>query len=302
MNPKPIVIIGDICADISINTAHTRMSPEDPTVPIYKVIDTTLKAGMAFNVENNVKQFNETLLLSYCGNKTPILELFANKNTNNFKEILNKQFTIKERIFLNNKMISRIDREDDISEEVQNSKFELQELNKNKDNFDYIIVSDYGKGACANVKEIIEFANNNNKKVIIDPKGKDWDKYSYATGIKANRKEIEDIINQPLDNNLISEYLEHIWCKYNLQFVIMTDSANGSYMYSYGELKYYTAAKYKCVDVCGCGDTYIAVLTYLLNIGKSLDLSCHLANEAAGYVCSIPGTAIIDKNFLNKID
>ena len=67
---------------------------------------------------------------------------------------------------------------------------------------DGIVISDYGKGVCttAVLGEVLKIAKAKGIKTIVDPKGNDWSKYSGATFITPNVKELSEYIGRNLPN------------------------------------------------------------------------------------------------------
>jgi D-beta-D-heptose 7-phosphate kinase/D-beta-D-heptose 1-phosphate adenosyltransferase len=66
----------------------------------------------------------------------------------------------------------------------------LKRVIKYAKNSDLIILSDYDKGSVKFIAaDIISFANKNNIKVIIDPKGTDYSMYENAYMLKPNELE-----------------------------------------------------------------------------------------------------------------
>ena len=55
--------------------------------------------------------------------------------------------------------------------------------------YDVIVLSDYGKGICSEAlcREVIRLCSQAGKAVLVDPKGKDWEKYTGATMITPNQ-------------------------------------------------------------------------------------------------------------------
>lgn len=53
---------------------------------------------------------------------------------------------------------------------------------------DIVVISDYGKGVCNDTvcQQVISASAGQGKKVIIDPKGTNWEKYRSATIITPN--------------------------------------------------------------------------------------------------------------------
>ena len=101
----------------------------------------------------------------------------------------NSRPTIKKtRITSSHQQLVRIDWEKvmPISQEIQDSI--LADMSKLQ--YDVVLLSDYGKGALPEsfIRKIILKASELGIKVVVDPKGKDYEKYNGAYLVTPNRK------------------------------------------------------------------------------------------------------------------
>jgi len=82
----------------------------------------------------------------------------------------------KSRIIASHQQVARYDREstDEINSESQEKILEY--FKKVVNNYDNVLLSDYGKGVLTYdlTQSLIKISNENNKKVLIDPKGLDY--------------------------------------------------------------------------------------------------------------------------------
>ena len=105
-----------------------------------------------------------------------------------------RQTTIKTRVVAGNHQIVRIDNEDThpINEILENQF--LSDLLGVIKLSDIIVLSDYNKGLLTPslCEKIITTCKELDKKVIVDPKGLDYSKYSGAFIIKPNKKELAE--------------------------------------------------------------------------------------------------------------
>ena len=58
--------------------------------------------------------------------------------------------------------------------------------------YNIVILSDYGKGALVDHQSYINACNKKNIKVFVDPKGGDFERYKGATLITPNLREFEE--------------------------------------------------------------------------------------------------------------
>lgn len=299
-----ILVIGDSILDKYYYGETNRISPEAP-VPIVHFLSEKNKLGGAGNVANNLQILGcNTSIITFIGldNNGQIL-------TNLFKNIklipisIDKQ-TTKIRIICNKQQMLRLDFENSIY--FQNENLIINTLHKEILNNDLVIISDYNKGFCTKniCKNIINICNTNNKLVIIDPKGNNWDKYINASYITPNFKEFNEILNDKIDNtnNSIEKYGKLIKDKFNLQGLLITRGEDGLSILN-KNCVHIKANKKDVIDVTGAGDTMIAFFS-LAKVANLTDIeSAYLANLAASITCMHTGTyAPIKEEILNLLN
>ena len=135
------------------------------------------------------------------------------------------------------------------------------------------------------------------KKVLVDPKDKDFNKYRGASLLTPNLKEFTTATN-------ISE--EQCLEKYNLEYLLVTQGEDGMALYGQNNYKYHACSYAEEVyDVTGAGDTVIASMAVSFAKNELLDKSVEFASHAAALVVSQVGTAFATRlevsNFMQKI-
>jgi D-beta-D-heptose 7-phosphate kinase/D-beta-D-heptose 1-phosphate adenosyltransferase len=161
-----------------------------------------------------------------------------------------------------------------------------------------VILSDYAKGAvCEEVcKAVIEEARGLSIPVFVDPKGRNYSKYTGATAITPNRSELALVCG--LHPGRLDELLmaaEELRQRLMLKFLAITRGEDGITLIEPGEVSHVPTIARKVFDVSGAGDTVIATLTAGLAVGLNRLEAIHLANVAAGIVVGKVGTTPIDK-------
>ena len=189
---KSILILGDIVIDRSYYGNSTRIAPEGP-IPIINISNKVNTLGCIGNIINNVTDFFDSVYTVICLDSDGVQimkNLLPKKLKTKFFIQNDRNIIIKNRIFCNNKIISRFDEEKIIS---INADIET-EINKYINNLintiDIVIISDYDKGFLTDniLKNTINLCKERDIFVAIDPKGSDYIKYKNATLIKPNRK------------------------------------------------------------------------------------------------------------------
>jgi D-beta-D-heptose 7-phosphate kinase/D-beta-D-heptose 1-phosphate adenosyltransferase len=168
------------------------------------------------------------------------------------------------------------------------------ELNDLIEEADAIVLSDYAKGwlnpeLC---QYVITYARTLRKPVIVDPKGKDWSKYTGASVICPNQQEFELALGDG------SQYPGSMLVKRGdrgITALLYEPEHHGH------RIEEFPAVAKHVYDVTGAGDTVVAVIAATLAAGGDLLTGAYLANLAAGYVVGEIGTASCSKEQLQAL-
>ena len=292
-----ILVIGDIMLDQYLKGKCNRISPEAP-VQVVEIEEESNVLGGAGNVVRNLVDFNVKVgILSVLGkDKTSkiIINHLENLNVDQFISFdSNRITTVKNRIMVENQQIVRFDREtkNKITKELELKL--IEDFDNIIDNYDLIILSDYAKGVLTDnfIKHVIKESDKFKKKVIVDPKGSDFKKYSGAFLLTPNKLEAEIATNMSInDEESLRNCLTFMKEKYNLGISMITLSEDGISYFDDSFKKRKTFSK-EVYDVTGAGDTVLACL----GIGFALKLDQNtivdFANAAAGVVVGKSGSA-----------
>lgn len=138
----------------------------------------------------------------------------------------------------------------------------------------------------------------------MDPKGKDWSKYTGCSFITPNLKEISDVSGRSVSNEdaEVVKAAHEVAAKFNIKNVIVTRSEKGLTLVHDDEIIHKAADAQEVFDVSGAGDTAAATLLAAIAGGISKEEALVLANMAAGIVVSKVGTyPIHQEELLQKI-
>lgn len=119
-----------------------------------------------------------------------------------------------------------------------------------------------------------------------------------------NRKEASTLCP---DHTSVKEQAEYFLSK-GVRTVIITLGEDGCYLKTADMDRYFPASSFMPVDTTGGGDAFIAALVSYLSEGYSLDQAIRIANYAAGFCISHPGTvsALVDRltleTYINKLE
>lgn len=296
-----VLIAGDMMLDRYYYGTVSRISPEAP-VPVVNVKSEIYTLGGAGNVVNNIKGLSAQCTIIGAAKKDDdagrlLNNLFTNIQAKSFFIDADMPTISKLRVVGSKQQIVRLDFEDIhvFSESVNNqikSIFDAELLNHN-----IVVISDYGKGLCSPeiCFHIIEQSNKQNKKVIIDPKGSNWDKYNNAYLVTPNVKELSEVCGFEIENkdDEVIKYGSIIREKYNLTYLIVTRSEKGITIIGENHIKTIPTQAMEVFDVSGAGDTVISSIAVFLGLNLNIDDAVYLANAAAGVVVGKLGTAPI---------
>ncbi len=300
--PK-VLVVGDLMIDHYLWGNANRISPEAP-VQVVDIDRETTVLGGAGNVVNNLYALGcEISVISVVGDDAVAKELEDMFSEINAKSILIKQperkTSKKSRIIAAHSQVLRYDNEskEDITK-LSSDKI-LEKFKSLCDEIDIVLLSDYGKGVLTTslTKELIDIANSKNKRVLVDPKGDDYSKYSGAYLLTPNKKEAEIASGIKIkDDNSLIEALKNLKNIAKLDISLVTLSEDGIAIYDEKLIMRPTVAR-EVYDVTGAGDTVIASLGYYLACGNDIVTSLEFANLAAGVVVGKLGsaTATIDE-------
>lgn len=302
-----VLIFGDYMIDKYIYGKVTRISPEAP-VPVLRVTKKQVKFGGAGNVVNNVINLGAKVRVLGCvGSDTDgdwiITEFMNNGIETDYIQQHSLLKTIsKTRLASKNQQFLRYDEE--IIQELPSEYITF--MNENKDDIfkdiQVVIISDYGKGAVteASAQFLISNANKRGIPVVVDPKGKDYSKYTGSYACTPNVKELGDVIGKELttEDDLTTAGI-YVKKTASIKNLLLTRSEKGISLFdNEGSKKDFPALSKDVVDVTGAGDTVVCVISLMLVAGFSLDECCILANIAASIVCSKFGAATVSLNEL----
>ncbi|MBY0124253.1 D-glycero-beta-D-manno-heptose-7-phosphate kinase [Bacillus sp. S/N-304-OC-R1] len=303
-----VVVIGDVMLDKYYFGEMKRISPEAPVPIVNKKREMTTLGGAA-NVANNlVKLGCNVSLVGAVGNDQGRDEFFNLLETNQIDGsgmIIDKRCTtMKTRIMSGNQQVLRIDHEDTIHISdlaiQQVEEWLVQKLNTEQMNA--IIISDYGKGFCQKelCQRVISLANQNSIPIVIDPKGKNWEKYTNATILTPNFTELSDIVGNNLlnTNEAMNEYGPLVRQKYSIDYLLITRSDKGMSLVGENEITHISTAAKEVFDVSGAGDTVVSTLSAFIGIGAQIEDAVKISNLAAGFVVGKVGTYAVQTDEL----
>lgn len=304
-----VLVIGDVMLDRYWWGTVSRISPEAP-VPVVALNKTSLVAGGAANVAANVAGLGaKPYLVGVVGDDDEaslFSDVLAGAGVSGFRlfPIKDRKTTVKTRIVAHNQQIVRLDQEttDEIS--AVDAETILTEIRPLFAEIDIVVISDYAKGFLNPkfVQDVIAFAKDHNKPILVDPKGRDYTKYRGATILTPNRREAADACSLEYDSpNLVEVSGKLLLRDLSLDALLITLGEEGmTLLESNRESEYLQATARNVYDVTGAGDTVIATMAVALGSGMDFLQAARIANTAAGVVVEKVGTTSISRTELER--
>jgi D-beta-D-heptose 7-phosphate kinase/D-beta-D-heptose 1-phosphate adenosyltransferase len=306
-----ILVVGDLMVDEYLWGEVERISPEAPVQVVSVTRDTTTLGGAGNVVNNLVALGAKVSVASVIGGGESaegalLIKLFKELgvDTSGLIQEVTRPTTKKTRILAGHQHVLRIDRETRRQISGENVDTLIGFVKEHIGTFDVVLVSDYGKGLLTDklLNQLIDVANQNEKIIIVDPKGLDFKKYAGATAITPNKREASlaagtEIVDDVSLMTAGEKLLEGI----PVQKVLISCGKEGMVLFEQGSKPFKISAEARQVfDVSGAGDTVLAVLGLGLASGGSFKEAAALANVAAGIVVGKVGTATVSREELER--
>jgi len=296
-----LLVVGDVMLDRYWFGDVERISPEAP-VPVVRIARTEERPGGAANVARNSAALGATVtLLSVIGDDEPGATLERLLEGEHVRTSLHREAslatTVKLRVIGRQQQLLRIDFETAPSHEILATK--LADYERQLQDADVVILSDYGKGGLAHITTMIDRARTAGKVVLVDPKGEDYSRYRGATLLTPNRSEFRQVVGRWANESELAAKAEALRRELALDALLVTRAEEGMSLYSGAGALTIPARSREVFDVTGAGDTVIAALGVLLAAGAPLPDAVRVANEAAGVVVGKFGTAVVHPNELS---
>ena len=297
-----LVCIGDIMLDRFVYGQIDRVSPEAP-VPILQEARRSAMPGGAANVARNLASLGvEVSLIGAVGNDAEgkeVTQLIGNieRISSSLVSLQDRPTTLKTRFVAGGQQVIRVDVEETTKIDANAEAQIVAALSEDASSAHAIVLSDYAKGILTNnvIEAAVAAAQAHNIPIIVDPKGKDFQRYGPVDVIKPNANELSVAAELPVDTDAdvdvaLSRALELSEAK----AIIVTRAAIGMSYAKRGTPVEHVRGKARDVyDVSGAGDTSLAALAVGIAVGAGLDASVKLAIAASGIAVGKSGTAAV---------
>jgi D-beta-D-heptose 7-phosphate kinase/D-beta-D-heptose 1-phosphate adenosyltransferase len=308
---RTILVLGDVMLDAYVYGHVERVSPEAP-IPVLRIDSRREMLGGAGNVARNVAALGaRAILVSVAGDDEAgqqIHEQFALADGGEIEGRLvidpTRPTTRKTRFVSGAQQLLRVDEEiarplDDATTEAVLARFReaLPEC-------DIVILSDYSKGVLteAVLAGAIDAAHAAGKRVIADPKNRDFRRYRGVDVLKPNRLEITQATGIDCADDASTEAAGRAaLAAAEAGAVVVTRGAHGVSIIPKDDAAVHLPTLARTVfDVSGAGDTLVSCLAVALAAGADLVEATELANAAAGIVVGKAGTECVTPTELSQ--
>ena len=298
-----VVCVGDLMLDRYVEGTVSRLSPEAP-IPVLEVQRETAMLGGVGNVLRNLSALGvESELVAAIGVDRVGRELASLLRhephvTPRLASIPDRQTSVKTRFVAGNQQLLRADRETtaSIADEDRKSLIDDAAAAMEGAADAPLVLSDYGKGVLSDdvVTALIDRARALGRAVIVDPKGREFDRYRGATVLTPNRMELMQATGLPTESDeQIVAACRKLIADCGIESVLATRSERGMTLVDGTSAHHLPARAREVFDVSGAGDTVVAVVAASLAAGAPLTVAAQLANLGAGVVVGKVGTAVV---------
>jgi rfaE bifunctional protein kinase chain/domain len=290
-----VLVVGDVMLDRYWFGEVERISPEAP-VPVVRVVKREDRLGGAANVARNIVSL---------GAKATLVGLVGqDEAAQRIHELLTEAgieahliadsahpTTLKMRVLGKQQQLLRIDFEEKPTPSQLKSM--RDQVEKILAVHDVVVLSDYAKGALAQVELLIELARKKGLPILVDPKGTDYQRYRGATLVTPNRSEMQQAVGAWSSEQVLNERAQALRQELSLEALLVTRSEQGMTIFTEQGREHVDAQAHEVFDVSGAGDTVLATLAVMRAAGVDWPNAMLWANRAGGIVVGKLGTSIV---------
>ncbi len=306
LSRRRILVVGDVMLDRYLWGQVSRISPEAP-VPVLHLERETEVPGGAANVARNLAGLGAQVALAGVTGDDPgraaLLGLLAAAeiDTGDLLIAADRGTVTKTRVIGNHQQMLRIDQERAAPLTPADRERLLAAATRRIPGLDALLLSDYAKGVLGTevCSALIAAARHAGVPVVVDPKGKDFTRYTGASLITPNRGELALATGtDPQDRDALVAAGARLRQDLGLDLLALTLSEQGMVLFDAEGRRDIPAMAREVFDVSGAGDTVVATFAAGLAAGLGHLDTAHLANLAAGVVVGHVGTAPITRDEL----
>lgn len=291
-----ILLVGDVMLDRYYFGEAARISPEAP-VPVVNISERDDRPGGAANVALNLATLGARVVLLGLTGKDEAAQILSEQLsavgvTLRLSDSAAVPTITKQRVLSRHQQLIRLDFEKSFAT------IDHQRLHADYREYlpqaDIVILSDYGKGTLQDPQFFIRLAQEAGVPVLVDPKGRDFTRYTGACLMTPNLKEFEAIVGSCANEQDILQRGQQLIHQLQLEALLLTRGEQGMTLIQPEQEAFHLPAyAHEVYDVTGAGDTVLAVLGASLAAQFMLPQAVALANLAASIVVTKLGTAAV---------
>ncbi len=297
-----VLVIGDLILDHYVWGRVNRISPEAP-VPVVHVESESLKLGGAANVFNNILALGGQADL--CGvigadeSGRLLLKELGGRRQGRGGVVIDhsRPTTRKSRVVAHNQQIVRYDVEQRTELTPLLQRRILRYVESRIKELSCLVVSDYAKGVvtASLMTELTRLAGQRKIPIVVDPKVEHFSYYRGVTVVTPNHLEATQAAGVHGDDDLaVNKAGTILRQRLGCQTVLVTRGERGMSVYQgHGDHWHIPTRARQVFDVTGAGDTVVGTLALALSTGATMREAAVLANQAAGVVVGMIGTATV---------
>jgi rfaE bifunctional protein kinase chain/domain len=305
-----ILVLGDLILDHFVWGKVHRVSPEAP-VPVVHVDSESYRMGGAANVYHNILTLGGKAELCGVVGADPVGKQFLAdiRQSSQFSPGIlvdpGRPTIKKTRVIAHNQQIVRFDVEQCHNISPKLTQKMIRHLAARLPEVSCLVISDYAKGLITRelMETIQHLATRHGIPIVVDPKVEHMAFYEGVTILTPNHLEAKQAAgfhhNQdiPVDQIGIS-LVKRLGC----QAVVITRGEEGMSIFEQsGQSWTIPAVARQVYDVTGAGDTVVSTLALALSAKAPLPDAAVLANQAAGIVVGMVGTATVTRAQLQEV-
>jgi D-beta-D-heptose 7-phosphate kinase/D-beta-D-heptose 1-phosphate adenosyltransferase len=209
----------------------------------------------------------------------------------------NRPTTRKSRVVAHNQQVVRYDVERRTEMKPHLQRRLVRYVESRASDLSCLVVSDYAKGVvtASLMADLTRLAAERRIPIVVDPKVEHFGYYKGVTAVTPNHLEATQAAGiHGDDDQTINEAGAIIRQRLGCHSVLITRGERGMSLYEADGACWHIPTRARQVyDVTGAGDTVVGTLALALSTGASMREAAALANQAAGVVVGMVGTATI---------
>jgi D-beta-D-heptose 7-phosphate kinase/D-beta-D-heptose 1-phosphate adenosyltransferase len=302
------VVVGDVMLDRYVWGQAERISPEAP-VPVLRILGRSARPGGAANAATNIVALGGTAALGGVighdagGDDLRAAIADAQVDVSGLVVESGRPTTVKTRYYAQGQQLLRADVEEAVPIPPRCEETLLEFVTGQT--VDVVVISDYAKGVVSPTlaPAVIGTAKRAGVPVVVDPKGRGYEKYGGASLVTPNQRELSDALNCDIatDDEVVDAGRRLRDFLGGETAVLVTRGPAGMTLVDGAQVVHIATASTAVYDVTGAGDTVLATVALALGAGIDLPIAARLANRAAAIAVARVGAAAVTADELAAV-